>query len=47
MTEMLHEAGDESTAGPFRRMLARSRLDRLFESAPAATAIADLMAGTA
>jgi p-hydroxybenzoate 3-monooxygenase len=47
MAEMLHDAGDDSSAGPFRRMLARARLDRLFESAPAATAFADLMAGTA
>lgn len=46
MTEMLHDAGDVATAGPFRRQLALARLDRLFTSAPAAAAFADLMAGT-
>ncbi|GAA4604293.1 p-hydroxybenzoate 3-monooxygenase [Actinoplanes octamycinicus] len=42
--EMVHEAGDESQ--PFRRRLALARLDRLFTSPAAATAFADLMAGT-
>lgn len=45
MTEMLHEAGDDTLAGPFRRRLARARLDRLFTSTPAARAFADLMTG--
>ncbi|WP_199752966.1 hypothetical protein [Actinoplanes sp. ATCC 53533] len=45
--EMVHDAGDDSTAGPFRRRLAKARLDRLFSSPPAAAAFADLMAGTA
>jgi p-hydroxybenzoate 3-monooxygenase len=45
-TEMVHDAGDESTAGPFRGRLAKARLDRLFDSPPAAAAFADLMAGT-
>jgi p-hydroxybenzoate 3-monooxygenase len=44
-SEMVHDAGDASTAGPFRQRLARARLDRLFHSAPAAAAFADLMAG--
>jgi p-hydroxybenzoate 3-monooxygenase len=45
-TEMVHDAGDETTSGPFRRKLARARLDRLFASPVAAAAFADLMAGT-
>ncbi|WP_067463679.1 4-hydroxybenzoate 3-monooxygenase [Actinomadura macra] len=45
MTEMVHEAGDATLAGTFRRGLARARLDRLFTSEPAARAFADLMAG--
>ncbi|GIH03003.1 4-hydroxybenzoate 3-monooxygenase [Rhizocola hellebori] len=45
MTEMVHDAGDDSLAGPFRRQLAKARLDRLFTSPPAAAAFADLMAG--
>ncbi|GIF44849.1 4-hydroxybenzoate 3-monooxygenase [Actinoplanes xinjiangensis] len=45
-TEMVHDAGDDSAAGPFRRRLALARLDRLFRSPPAAAAFADLMAGT-
>lgn len=45
MTEMTHEAGDETLAGPFRRRLARARLDRLFTSGPAARAFGDMMAG--
>ncbi|WP_020674031.1 hypothetical protein [Amycolatopsis nigrescens] len=34
-------------AGPFRWRLARSRIDRLFTSASAAGAFAELVAGTA
>ena len=45
-TELDHDAGDDSATGPFRRQLAKARLDRLFDSAPAAAAFADLMAGT-
>lgn len=45
MTEMTHEAGDATLAGPFRRGLARARLERLFSSGAAARAFADLMAG--
>ena len=45
-TEMVHDAGDDSAGGPFRRKLATARLDRLFSSPPAAAAFADLMAGT-
>ncbi|MFI5930897.1 4-hydroxybenzoate 3-monooxygenase [Actinoplanes sp. NPDC051494] len=45
-TEMVHDAGDVSTAGPFRRKLAKARFDRLFTSPPAAAAFADLMVGT-
>jgi p-hydroxybenzoate 3-monooxygenase len=43
-SEMVHDAGDASTAGPFRQRLARARLDRLFHSTPAAAALADLVA---
>jgi p-hydroxybenzoate 3-monooxygenase len=46
-TEMVHDAGDERTSGPFRRGLAKARYDRLFRSPPAAAAFADLMSGTA
>jgi p-hydroxybenzoate 3-monooxygenase len=46
MTEMLHDAGDTATAGPFRRELARARLERLFTSGTAAAGFADMMAGT-
>ncbi|WP_344900079.1 4-hydroxybenzoate 3-monooxygenase [Actinomadura meridiana] len=45
LTEMVHESGDVTLAGTFRRQLARARLDRLFTSDPAARAFADLMAG--
>ncbi|MDF5753628.1 4-hydroxybenzoate 3-monooxygenase [Spongiactinospora sp. TRM90649] len=45
MTEMIHEAGDPTLAGDFRRRLARARLDRLFTSDHAARAFADLVAG--
>ncbi|GIE98621.1 4-hydroxybenzoate 3-monooxygenase [Paractinoplanes rishiriensis] len=45
-SEMLHDAGDDTDAGPFRRRLARARMDRLFSSPPAAAAFADMMAGT-
>ncbi|WP_377271788.1 4-hydroxybenzoate 3-monooxygenase [Peterkaempfera sp. SMS 1(5)a] len=47
MTEMLHDAGDDSRSGPFRRRLARARLDRLSTSRAAAGAFAELMAGLA
>jgi p-hydroxybenzoate 3-monooxygenase len=46
MTEMLHDSGDTATAGPFRREVARARLDRLFTSGTAAASFADMMAGT-
>jgi p-hydroxybenzoate 3-monooxygenase len=45
-TEMVHDAGDDTLAGPFRRRLARARFERLFRSPPAAAAFADLMSGT-
>ncbi|TDB88635.1 4-hydroxybenzoate 3-monooxygenase [Actinomadura sp. KC216] len=45
LTELVHESGDASLAGTFRRQLARARLDRLFASAPAGHAFADLLAG--
>jgi p-hydroxybenzoate 3-monooxygenase len=44
--EMVHDAGDDTAAGPFRRRLAQARLDRLFASPLAAAAFADMMAGT-
>ncbi|WP_330461200.1 4-hydroxybenzoate 3-monooxygenase [Streptomyces sp. NBC_00820] len=47
MTEMLHDSGDDSAAGPFRRRLARARLDRLCRSSASAGAFAELMAGLA
>jgi p-hydroxybenzoate 3-monooxygenase len=45
MTEMLHDAGDDATAGPFRRELARARLDRLFTSTTAGRYFAEMIAG--
>ena len=45
MTEMLHDAGDDSVAGPFRWKLARGRLDRLFTSTAVAASFAEMMAG--
>lgn len=45
MTEMLHDAGDDTLSGPFRRRLARARLDRLTTSRASAAAFAELMAG--
>jgi p-hydroxybenzoate 3-monooxygenase len=45
MTEMLHDAGDDSVAGPFRRELARARLARVFEAGPLAASFAEMMAG--
>jgi p-hydroxybenzoate 3-monooxygenase len=36
MTEMVHDAGDESVAGPFRRQLARARLEAVL-TVPAMT----------
>jgi p-hydroxybenzoate 3-monooxygenase len=47
MTEMLHDAGDDSVTGPFRGRLAQARLDRLFDSRNAAHAFTELMAGLA
>jgi len=46
-TEMVHDAGDDSASGPFRRRLARARLDRLWTSPKSAEWFADMMAGTA
>jgi p-hydroxybenzoate 3-monooxygenase len=45
MTEMLHESGDDSVAGPFRRGLARARLARVLDGGPLAVAFAEMMAG--
>ncbi|MEV6343097.1 4-hydroxybenzoate 3-monooxygenase [Actinoplanes sp. NPDC051851] len=45
-SEMVHEAGDHSEDGAFRRKLAQARLERLFSSPTAGAAFADLMAGT-
>jgi len=47
MTEMLHDAGDDSRVGPFRRKLAQARLERLCHSRASALAFAELMAGLA
>jgi len=45
MTRTLHDAGDAGDSGPFRRGLARARLDRLFTSPAAAQSFAELMTG--
>ena len=45
-TEMVHDAGDDSETGPFRRRLAEARFERLFTHQPTAAAFADMMAGT-
>jgi p-hydroxybenzoate 3-monooxygenase len=45
LTRTLHDAGDAGVHGPFHRGLARARLDRLFTSAAAARAFAELTAG--
>ncbi|SEC47533.1 p-hydroxybenzoate 3-monooxygenase [Streptomyces sp. 3213] len=45
MTGMLHDAGDATDSGPFRRGLARARLDRLFTAPGAARAFSELMTG--
>ncbi|MDR3083351.1 MAG: 4-hydroxybenzoate 3-monooxygenase [Streptomyces sp.] len=47
MTEMLHDAGDDSRTGPFRRKMALARLDRLCRSRASTLAFAELMAGLA
>jgi p-hydroxybenzoate 3-monooxygenase len=47
LTEMLYESGDVSLGGPFRRKLARARLERVFASRSAATAFAELQVGVA
>jgi p-hydroxybenzoate 3-monooxygenase len=43
--EMMHDAGDDSRVGPFRRRLARANFNRLMASPPGAAAFADLMIG--
>lgn len=45
LTEALHDSGDAHTAGPFRRQMARARLERLLTSPAAAANVAELMAG--
>ncbi|MET9911183.1 4-hydroxybenzoate 3-monooxygenase [Streptomyces sp. NPDC006476] len=45
LTRTVHDAGDDTDAGPFLRHLARARLDRLFTSQAAAGAFAELMTG--
>jgi p-hydroxybenzoate 3-monooxygenase len=45
LTELVHHAADP-TIDPFRRQLAKARLDRLTTSPAAAAAFTDLMAGT-
>ncbi|WP_034089495.1 4-hydroxybenzoate 3-monooxygenase [Streptacidiphilus albus] len=45
LLETTHAAGDFAQAGPFRRGLARARLDRLTDSATAGRLYAELMAG--
>jgi len=36
MTDMMHDAGDATQNGTFRQMIARARLDNLFNSGTAA-----------
>jgi p-hydroxybenzoate 3-monooxygenase len=45
MLEMMHDAGDASRVGPFRRALARTRLVALFTDSTAARAFGEMMAG--
>ena len=45
LTRTVHDAGDDTRSGPFRRGLARARLDRLFTSPAAARSFAELMTG--
>ncbi|HEY2674797.1 MAG TPA: 4-hydroxybenzoate 3-monooxygenase [Rugosimonospora sp.] len=45
MLEMLHDAGDATAVGPFRRRLARTRLDALFTDSTAARVFGEMMAG--
>jgi p-hydroxybenzoate 3-monooxygenase len=45
LTRTVHDAGDDTDAGPFLRHLARARLERLFTSQAAAGAFAELMTG--
>ncbi|MCH5671429.1 4-hydroxybenzoate 3-monooxygenase [Streptomyces gilvus] len=45
LTRTVHDAGDDTDAGPFLGHLARARLDRLFSSQAAAGAFAELMTG--
>ncbi|GIH14427.1 4-hydroxybenzoate 3-monooxygenase [Rugosimonospora africana] len=45
MLEMLHDAGDASRVGPFRRRLARTRLAALFTDSTAARVFGEMMAG--
>ncbi|GAA5200254.1 4-hydroxybenzoate 3-monooxygenase [Rugosimonospora acidiphila] len=45
MLEMLHDSGDSSRVGPFRRRLARTRLAALFTDSTAARVFGEMMAG--
>ena len=45
MLEMMHDAGDATRVGPFRRALARTRLQALFTDTIAARAFGEMMAG--
>ena len=45
-TEMMHDAGDDSRAGPFRRKLAQARARRLMTSQTARAMFDDLYVGT-
>ena len=46
MTDTMHDAGDPSQNGTFRQMVARSRLDTLFDSASAARLHSEYQRGT-
>jgi p-hydroxybenzoate 3-monooxygenase len=45
MTDMMHDAGDPALRGPFRQMIARARLDNLFNSPTAARLHSDYQRG--
>ncbi|MYM83326.1 4-hydroxybenzoate 3-monooxygenase [Duganella sp. FT50W] len=47
LVDMLHNAGDNSSAGAFGRKLARARFERMFSSVNAARSYSELIAGLA
>jgi p-hydroxybenzoate 3-monooxygenase len=47
ITDLMHDAGDASYAGEFRKRVARAELERQFSSPAAARLFAEFMAGVA